>query len=206
MVSALDLEPIYCSEQIVVPSDLADILKTFAKEAIRRQPEDILEFSAIYFANLANVSGPADDAVPPTIKQLTEVWGMVSGGEKVTLEDFVSMCDSAGISSGAVDVMLRVGELSALEMVDPKEPLALLLAMTDSNLLTIVGSMFEVFGKEGSVLEAGEFLELFDLLTNKDSNITPALKESLKEAVSAIGDRPLSFSDVSDLPALAELI
>jgi hypothetical protein len=33
-------------EQIVVPVDLADILKAYTKEVIRRQPADLLEFSA----------------------------------------------------------------------------------------------------------------------------------------------------------------
>lgn len=32
--------------QIVVPVDLADILRAFTKEVIRRQPEDLVEFSA----------------------------------------------------------------------------------------------------------------------------------------------------------------
>lgn len=34
--------------QINIPADLADILKTFTKETIRRQPEDLVEFSAMY--------------------------------------------------------------------------------------------------------------------------------------------------------------
>lgn len=33
-------------KQIVVPADLADILKAYTKEVIRRQPADLLEFSA----------------------------------------------------------------------------------------------------------------------------------------------------------------
>ena len=48
----LDVEPIYSAEQIVVPPDLADVLKAYTKEVIRRQPDDILEFSVAYFANL----------------------------------------------------------------------------------------------------------------------------------------------------------
>eukprot|EP00983_Pelagomonas_calceolata_P081120 1155435-Pelagomonas_calceolata.AAC.1 len=34
------------AEQIVVPADLADILKAYTKEVIRRQPENLIEFSA----------------------------------------------------------------------------------------------------------------------------------------------------------------
>ena len=32
--------------QIVVPLQLADVLKAYTKEIIRRQPEDLLDFSA----------------------------------------------------------------------------------------------------------------------------------------------------------------
>lgn len=32
--------------QIVVPADLADVLKAYTKEVIRRQPENLIEFSA----------------------------------------------------------------------------------------------------------------------------------------------------------------
>lgn len=38
----------YLCLQIVVPPDLADILKAYTKEIIRRQPGDIIEFSAKY--------------------------------------------------------------------------------------------------------------------------------------------------------------
>jgi hypothetical protein len=46
----LDHDPIYCAEQIVIPPDMGDILKAYAKEVIRNEPEDIFEFSAKYFA------------------------------------------------------------------------------------------------------------------------------------------------------------
>ncbi|GFH20297.1 RIIa domain-containing protein, partial [Haematococcus lacustris] len=42
----MDIEPIYCAEQIVVSPDLADVLKAYTKEVIRRQPQNLIEFSA----------------------------------------------------------------------------------------------------------------------------------------------------------------
>jgi hypothetical protein len=87
MPAAMDLEPIYCAEQISVPPDLADILKAYTKEVVRRQPEDMYEFSAIYFANLANVSGPAEDTVPPTVAQLKEVYSAVKGKVSIALDE-----------------------------------------------------------------------------------------------------------------------
>lgn len=34
------------TEQIAIPTDLADILKAYTKEVIRRQPENLVDFSA----------------------------------------------------------------------------------------------------------------------------------------------------------------
>jgi hypothetical protein len=53
----LDSDPIYCAEQIVIPPDLGDILKAYAKEVIRNEPEDIFEFSAKYFAQFVTSGG-----------------------------------------------------------------------------------------------------------------------------------------------------
>ena len=37
---------IYCAEQIIVPTELPVILKHYAKEVIRNNPTNIIEFSA----------------------------------------------------------------------------------------------------------------------------------------------------------------
>ena len=55
----LDNDPIYCAEQIVIPPDLGDILKAYAKEVIRNEPEDIFEFSAKYFAQFVTSGASA---------------------------------------------------------------------------------------------------------------------------------------------------
>ena len=52
----MDVEPLFCAEQIVVPNGLSQILKAFAKEAIRRSPQDLLQFSAAYFTHLAEAA------------------------------------------------------------------------------------------------------------------------------------------------------
>eukprot|EP01113_Clastostelium_recurvatum_P017214 TRINITY_DN20146_c0_g1_i1.p1 TRINITY_DN20146_c0_g1~~TRINITY_DN20146_c0_g1_i1.p1 ORF type:complete len:236 (+),score=42.52 TRINITY_DN20146_c0_g1_i1:49-756(+) len=53
----MDSTPLYSAEQIVVPSELAQILKDFTKDVIRAQPRDIYEYSRQYFANLARTKG-----------------------------------------------------------------------------------------------------------------------------------------------------
>lgn len=64
--------------QIRVPPQLAEVLKNFTKEVIRRQPEDLVEFSAFYFSNLANLI-PDDHAFePPTVSQVREIYKAVA--------------------------------------------------------------------------------------------------------------------------------
>ena len=43
-----------------IPDGFPEILKGFTREALRAQPEDINQFAAEYFANLAATNGPAD--------------------------------------------------------------------------------------------------------------------------------------------------
>uniref|UniRef100_A0A3P9JQA2 Ropporin-1-like protein n=2 Tax=Oryzias latipes TaxID=8090 RepID=A0A3P9JQA2_ORYLA len=53
-ISAMPLpDTLYCAEQINIPPELPDILKNFAKAAIRTQPMDLLAWSAAYFNDLA---------------------------------------------------------------------------------------------------------------------------------------------------------
>jgi hypothetical protein len=57
--------------------------------------------------------------------------------------------------------MFRLGEFSD-DMVNPKEPLVLLLTMTDSTFMGVVAGLFEVFGEDG-YLEVLDFLSLFEV-------------------------------------------
>jgi hypothetical protein len=43
----------YSAEQIKVPASLPEILKNYAKQVIKNQPNDIMEFSKEYFTRLA---------------------------------------------------------------------------------------------------------------------------------------------------------
>ncbi|XP_018338173.1 PREDICTED: uncharacterized protein LOC108746113 isoform X2 [Trachymyrmex septentrionalis] len=61
---------IYCAEQINIPPAFPQILKLYAKAAIRTQPNDLLRWTAVYFRALANGEvPPAKDRLeyPPFI-------------------------------------------------------------------------------------------------------------------------------------------
>ena len=55
--------PIYSAEQIQVHPDLAKIIKEYTKAVIRKNPEDLLAFSAEYFKERVdkNALAAADD-------------------------------------------------------------------------------------------------------------------------------------------------
>lgn len=171
---------------------------------VDRKAEDVYEFSAIYFANLANVSGPAEDTVPPTVKQLKDIYSLVKGAGEVALDEFVNMCTGAGVSQPTIEQMFRLGEFAG-EMVNPKEPLVLLLTMTDASFVGIVTSLFEVFGEEDA-LTGAEFLSLFKFLTAKDTAVRPEAVEALEAELEKFGDKKLSFHEVNDLQSFAEIV
>ena len=64
----MDIEPIFSAEQISVHPDLAKIIKEYTKAVIRKNPEDIIAFSAAYFkekvdSKLLAAEENKDDAV-----------------------------------------------------------------------------------------------------------------------------------------------
>ena len=57
MASGVDSQVLYSAEQIRVPQNLPMILKRWTKEAIVRNPPDLISFSAEFFATLAKEDG-----------------------------------------------------------------------------------------------------------------------------------------------------
>ena len=76
--SAAQHTPLHGRAQIKVPPQLAEVLKDYTKEVIRRQPEDLIEFSAFYFSNLANIIPDNSKFTAPTIHQIAEVYKAVT--------------------------------------------------------------------------------------------------------------------------------
>lgn len=60
--------------QIKVPPQLAEVLKAYTKEVIRRQPEDVVDFSAHYFASLATLAPPPTEVDLPSVSQISAVF------------------------------------------------------------------------------------------------------------------------------------
>lgn len=212
----MDVEPLYCAEQINVPPELADVLKSYTKEVVRRQPHDLYEFSAKYFAELAEVARTAVvDIVPPTVDQIKAAFE--GSGGVGTLSDLKAKCVGAGVMGSTVDQAFQLGEFEE-SIADPKTPLVMLLTMTDATFVGIVASLFDVFGtvKEGEddpSLRAGSFLETFITLTEKDPSMTAdrlnELKEQLPKAEGEEAkddDVTITFADVMKTEAFQAIL
>lgn len=188
--------------QIVVPPDLADILKAYTKEVIRRQPEDIYEFSAQYFSNLAAVSGSTQDLVAPTYDQLQLVYSRAKGQGKIGFEDLVGLCQQAGIPRTTVE---QVQEAAASHhdssVVDLHNALLLMLGMSATSFAQLVKGIFEVFGTHSS-LDKATFLKVAGYLPSIDSSFTQVVMKDLKTSLADTAT--LTFSALSSNPVLRE--
>ena len=84
------------------------MLKSYTKEVVRRQPHDLYEFSAKYFAELAAVARTAVDIKALTVDQIKVAF---EGSEGVgTLSDLKAKCAGAGIMGLTVDQAFQLGE------------------------------------------------------------------------------------------------
>eukprot|EP00191_Tetraselmis_sp_GSL018_P019578 CAMPEP_0177586524 /NCGR_PEP_ID=MMETSP0419_2-20121207/5123_1 /TAXON_ID=582737 /ORGANISM="Tetraselmis sp., Strain GSL018" /LENGTH=202 /DNA_ID=CAMNT_0019076431 /DNA_START=286 /DNA_END=894 /DNA_ORIENTATION=+ len=198
----MEVDPIYCAEQIVIPPDLADILKAYTKEVIRRQPEDLLEFSAIYFANLANVSQGMDEYLPPTLDQLRHIFEAVRDSEMLHADNLVEHCLDVGISKATVDRVFVLGNLGQDSMIQPGEFLVLLLTMTSDSFSEVLQALFVVFGDNSGALGFDDFFKLYQYLSAWDSDVSGKSVELLKSALA--GNETLTFTDLTQTELLTE--
>ncbi|DBB15137.1 hypothetical protein WJX82_009344 [Trebouxia sp. C0006] len=200
----MEVEPMYCAEQIKVPPNLADVLKAYTKEVIRQQPADILEFSAKYFAHLATASDMSSDFIPPTVSQIRQVNVQLRANQLLPAGQLMELCKGTGVHEGTLKKVWQLGNFGTDAKLNPLEVLVLMLTMTANELPTVISNMFRAFGGEGSHLETPTFVQLVTLLSKWDSSLTVQKCNALKESVE--GSETLVFRDVKDLPVLQELL
>ena len=93
----------------MLPQDLPEVLKNFTKEVIRHDPEDVLQFSALYFDNLAQVSQTLEEVVPPTLDQVRAVHARLGGVSMTQTEAMRAACAEAGVPAATVDKAFQLG-------------------------------------------------------------------------------------------------
>mmetsp|Transcript_24587 Transcript_24587/g.67046 ORF Transcript_24587/g.67046 Transcript_24587/m.67046 type:complete len:199 (-) Transcript_24587:447-1043(-) len=194
----MDLEPIYCSEQIVVPADLADILKAYTKEVIRRQPENLIEFSAKYFKNLSNVASSVQQASAPNMDQLKQFHARAEGAQQLTPEQVYALANQLGIAKSIVGKVLAVGRMTDSPGIDVDKFLFLLLVMTCDSFPAVLSQLFSLFGQS---LESSRFhLFISYLAPDMDPDITSQFLIDLEQQLGERGK--VMYEEVVQLPVI----
>uniref|UniRef100_A0A8C6WMR9 Ropporin-1-like protein n=2 Tax=Neogobius melanostomus TaxID=47308 RepID=A0A8C6WMR9_9GOBI len=118
-------DTMYCSQQINIPPELADILKDFTKAAIRTQPKDILVWSAAYFAALSkgetlpikdrlemNVALQKTDTglTPGLLKTLHKLLG---SKESCSMDNLEDKWKALSLPSEQMQTLLQLGNFSS---------------------------------------------------------------------------------------------
>ncbi|KAK9861680.1 hypothetical protein WJX84_005941 [Apatococcus fuscideae] len=178
--------PLYSAEQIQVPAQLPDVLKAFTKEVIKRQPVDILRFSATYFADLSKAAKSAAEVEAPTKQQLRQVFWTINAPPDALVESrrLLETCRSVGINEGTLQKALTVGRFGEDGMMPAGELLIVLLAMSSTSHPETIASMFMVMGEEGRIATSA-FLNLILALGVLDKSFSPKVHQQLSEGLKA---------------------
>ena len=195
---------VYSAEQIVIPSDLGDILKAYSKEVIRNEPENIYEFSAQYFAQFVT-----SEARISTDQLISLRQRLGAGEDCVGQAQLYEATAEVAIPSAAVDKVLQLGDFG--DDVNWKEFAVLMLSLEGEDAMQAVQLIFEVFSDEGdATLPTDTFLELLRPFAARDpvmmaaDGIMDALSEELAQSAAAKNGLT-SFDDFAAAPVLASL-
>ena len=187
----MDIEPIYCAEQIKIPPNLADALKAYTKEVIRAQPEDIIAFSVNYFNKLADLSSNLVVDATPDLDQIKEVNATLAQIESPSASDFAKVCTQVGISP---EILERAFTLEGADFV-VANAIVLLLTMVASNLENLLELTFDVLGSEHN-LPVAQIAGVLEFLSTRDESVTGTMKDKLKTALE--GKEVASINEIKE--------
>ena len=188
----MDIEPIYCAEQIKIPPTLADALKAYTKEVIRAQPEDIIEFSVNYFTKLADFSSNLVVDATPDLEQIKEVSVTLAQIANPTVADFAKVCSGVGISP---EILERAFSLESSDF-DSSNAIVLLLTMVASNLENLLELTFEILGSEHH-MPVSQIAGVLEFLSTRDESVTSSMKDKLKAALE--GKEVASINEIKEV-------
>ncbi|KAG5261982.1 hypothetical protein AALO_G00290780 [Alosa alosa] len=106
-------------KKVVIPPELPELLKQFTKDAIRTQPEDLIQWSTLYFTALVQekplpVRDNLEKATAPNSMDLTPqalqaMHSQVGSNSKVTKGQIVEVWKSFGLSQDLLKHIFAVG-------------------------------------------------------------------------------------------------
>uniref|UniRef100_A0A7S0QER5 RIIa domain-containing protein n=1 Tax=Cryptomonas curvata TaxID=233186 RepID=A0A7S0QER5_9CRYP len=206
----------YCAEQINIPENLGEILKAYAKEVIRQQPDNVFEFSARYFAQLdQNEEGMeqgdetlvSQDALIGIVAECMDKGGATRGAEEVEVQRMVELCEQHGISPSAVEQALMV-LLPATPDAGGPAPInwrRLVVALCAQvvgveDVKGFVRLLLDptMFGDDNGRIAKTEFIQLFNWWSSVDPGITAEAKAGLFAALASSEVEIMTYQDFLD--------
>ncbi|KAJ8004009.1 hypothetical protein DPEC_G00154350 [Dallia pectoralis] len=114
----LEFSMTHVVNQVVIPPELPNILKQFTKDAIRTQPEDLLEWATLYFSAMVRgqplpVKKTEDHEVPNTMdltpEILTTMHQQLHEKDTVRKEEVSQLWASLGLAEDLLRHIMKVG-------------------------------------------------------------------------------------------------
>ncbi|KAL0247968.1 hypothetical protein GEMRC1_003207 [Eukaryota sp. GEM-RC1] len=213
---SLFMDSIFLREQINVPTDLPTILTEWSKAVIRNQPRDLYEFSANYFAALANTSLGEEkytvapfEVKPDTLRELSSLLHSSDPSQSLSLTRLQIVAQSRSVYIPP-DVTNSVLDLLSVESNTVSWPafVAILTTLATSSFkdsLRLLVSCFEsVFGDQ---IPLPVLLTSIVSIVERDAD----MKHHMDTLVTLTGDddwKSTTFSSAEflDLPEIRQLL
>ncbi|XP_013863938.1 ropporin-1-like protein isoform X2 [Austrofundulus limnaeus] len=174
-------DTLYCSEQIIIPPELPDILKHFTKAAIRAQPCDLLAWSSAYFHALAkgesltvkekNVTQTDSGLTPGLLKILHQ---QLSPMQTCSREELQDKWKGQGLPAEQLETLLLVGSFGT--EIDWMEFFAVGCGDLGGTLLTSLKFACEILtdDEEGGParIPFDTFVRLYTYLARRDADLS----------------------------------
>eukprot|EP00768_Dysnectes_brevis_P006318 gnl/Dysnectes_brevis/4925_a6852_516.p1 GENE.gnl/Dysnectes_brevis/4925_a6852_516~~gnl/Dysnectes_brevis/4925_a6852_516.p1 ORF type:complete len:212 (+),score=55.67 gnl/Dysnectes_brevis/4925_a6852_516:111-746(+) len=209
----MSFDRIYCSEQIVIPPDLPQIVKEYAKAVIHEQPTDILLFSSKYFTKLAAVcEGNAEPSrfLPDqkTIVSLKLALEKLEESSFLNEDTIMKACVANAVPRSSAHGVLRLHRMTRQDSAipDSTEFCLLLMALGHPSLPAVVAAAFAGLGMSGR-LPGSRFLRLLRILNKYDPSVSPQVLLTAERWVGSLvqteGEDPqVSYRQLEDAGVL----
>lgn len=174
----------YCAQQIAIPPELPDILKTFTKAIIRANPQDVLRWSAEYFNRESGSrlelpeepegfvpendfgKGPTSSTETITEAAASALFSTLSRNFNSTdiapMADLLKYAQQANVSKDVCVPLMAVGEWSMDSVVDWVQFIALLVSSLNSDLVKTMETLCDVSGHS---IDKDRFIKAFTFLS-----------------------------------------
>ncbi|KAH7831832.1 uncharacterized protein MONOS_1221 [Monocercomonoides exilis] len=202
---SIQTEKLFCAEQIEVPLELPEILKAFTKECIRAQPENLVEFAANYFAQMAQTGDSESNMSIEQFVALRQKFEEIDAENIFVLprETITQVAIDSGISDATINNINSMGKPE--KTMDWREFIVLAISVAAENMISAFELIFMTFAsQEEPALPTNFFLLLVGFLISRDPSKPPEYMDQLREILETENDGAfkdqVTFEEFAALP------